>query len=156
MIEIKQTETYFKWEHKLKDQRAKAAIAARVFRLANGLLGDVSPVGQGISELRIHYGPGYRIYFKQNGNEIVILLCGGDKSTQSKDIETAKKLAKELGDVSPVGQGISELRIHYGPGYRIYFKQNGNEIVILLCGGDKSTQSKDIETAKKLAKELGD
>lgn len=98
MIEIKQTETYFKWEHKLKDQRAKAAIAARVFRLANGLLGDVSPVGQGISELRIHYGPGYRIYFKQNGKEIVILLCGGDKSTQSKDIETAKKLAKELGD----------------------------------------------------------
>lgn len=98
MIEIKQTETYFKWEHKLKDQRAKAAIAARVFRLANGLLGDVSPVGQGISELRIHYGPGYRIYFKQHGNEIVILLCGGDKSTQSKDIETAKKLAKELGD----------------------------------------------------------
>ena len=98
MIEIKQTETYFKWEHKLKDQRAKAAIAARVFRLANGLLGDVSSVGQGISELRIHYGPGYRIYFKQNGNEIVILLCGGDKSTQSKDIETAKKLAKELGD----------------------------------------------------------
>lgn len=98
MIEIKQTETYFKWEHKLKDQRVKAAIAARVFRLANGLLGDVSPVGQGISELRIHYGPGYRIYFKQNGNEIVILLCGGDKSTQSKDIEIAKKLAKELGD----------------------------------------------------------
>ena len=98
MIEIKQTETYFKWEHKLKDQRAKAAIAARVFRLANGLLGDVSPVGQGISELRIHYGSGYRIYFKQHGNEIVILLCGGDKSTQSKDIETAKKLAKELGD----------------------------------------------------------
>ncbi len=98
MIEIKQTETYFKWEHKLKAQRAKAAIAARVFRLANGLFGDVSPVGQGISELRIHYGPGYRIYFKQNGNEIVILLCGGDKNTQSKDIETAKKLAKELGD----------------------------------------------------------
>ena len=90
MIEIKQTETYFKWENKLKDQKAKAAIAARVFRLANGLLGDVSPVGQGISELRIHYGPGYRIYFTQNGNEIVILLCGGDKSTQSKDIETAK------------------------------------------------------------------
>ena len=98
MIEIKQTETYFKWEHKLKDQRAKAAIAARVFRVANGLLGDVSPVGQGISELRIHYGPGYRIYFKQKGNEIIILLCGGDKSTQNKDIEMAKKLARELGD----------------------------------------------------------
>ena len=70
MIEIKQTETYHKWEHKLKDHKAKAAIAARIFRLANGLPGDVSPVGQGISELRIHYGPGYRIYFKQNRNEL--------------------------------------------------------------------------------------
>jgi putative addiction module killer protein len=98
MIEIKQTETYQKWEHRLKDHIAKAAIAARIFRLANGLPGDVSPVGQGISELRIHYGPGYRIYFKKNGNEIIILLCGGDKSTQSKDIETAKKLVKEIGD----------------------------------------------------------
>ena len=98
MIEIKQTETYQKWEHRLKDHKAKAAIAARIFRLANGLPDDVSPVGQGISELRIHYGPGYRIYFKKNGNEIVILLCGGDKSTQSKDIETAKKLVKEIGD----------------------------------------------------------
>lgn len=97
MVEIKQTETYRKWEHKLKDHKAKAAIAARVFRLANGLHGDVSSVGQGISELRIHYGPGYRIYFKQNRNEIVILLCGGDKSTQSKDIAIAKKLVKELG-----------------------------------------------------------
>lgn len=98
MAEVKQTETYRKWEHKLKDHKAKAAIAARVFRLANGLPGDVSSVGQGISELRIHYGPGYRIYFKQNRNEIVILLCGGDKSTQSKDIAIAKKLVKELGD----------------------------------------------------------
>jgi putative addiction module killer protein len=96
MIEIKQTETYRKWEHKLKDHKAKAAIAARLFRLANGLIGDISPVGFGISELRIHYGPGYRIYFKQNGNEIVILLCGGNKSTQSKDIEVAKKLVKKL------------------------------------------------------------
>ena len=76
MIEIKQTATYMTWESKLKDQRAKAAIAARIFRLANGLPGDVSPVGQGVSELRIHYGPGYRIYFQQRGNEIVILLCG--------------------------------------------------------------------------------
>lgn len=97
MIEIKQTETYRKWEHKLKDHKARAAIAARVFRLANGLLGDIAPVGLGISELRIHYGPGYRIYFKQNGNEIIILLCGGDKSTQKRDIEAAKKLVKELG-----------------------------------------------------------
>ena len=98
MIEIKQTEIYRKWEHKLKDHKARATIAARLFRLANGLLGDVSPVGQGISELRIHYGPGYRVYFKQRKNEIIILLCGGNKSTQQKDIEAAKKLALELGD----------------------------------------------------------
>ena len=98
MIEIKQTETYRKWEHKLKDHKARAIIAARLFRLANGLLGDVSPVGQGISELRIHYGPGYRVYFKQRNNEIIILLCGGNKSTQKKDIEAAKKIAAELGE----------------------------------------------------------
>jgi putative addiction module killer protein len=97
MLEIKQTETYLKWEHKLKDPKARAAIAARIFRLANGLFGDVSMVGHGISELRIHYGPGYRVYFKQNGADIVILLCTGNKSTQSKDIEVAKKLVKELG-----------------------------------------------------------
>lgn len=98
MIELKQTETYRKWEQKLKDRRAKAIIAARLFRLSNGLLGDVSSVGQGVSELRIHYGPGYRVYFQQRGTEIIILLCGGDKSTQQQDIEAAKKLAKELGD----------------------------------------------------------
>ncbi|MBD8685302.1 type II toxin-antitoxin system RelE/ParE family toxin [Pseudomonas sp. CFBP 13719] len=95
MVEIKQTATFMIWESKLKDQRAKAAIAARIFRLANGLAGDVSPVGQGVSELRIHHGPGYRVYFQQRGNEIVILLCGGDKSSQTKDIETAKRLANE-------------------------------------------------------------
>ncbi|KWS11029.1 type II toxin-antitoxin system RelE/ParE family toxin (plasmid) [Pseudomonas savastanoi pv. phaseolicola] len=95
MIEIKQTATFMSWESKLKDQRAKAAIAARIFRLANGLPGDVSPVGQGVSELRIHYGPGYRVYFQQRGMEIVILLCGGDKSSQSRDIEMAKRLANE-------------------------------------------------------------
>jgi len=95
MLEIKQTDTYRKWERKLRDQRAKALIAARVFRLANGLLGDVRPVGQGVSELRIHHGPGYRIYFKQRGDEIVILLCGGDKSTQQGDIVTAQHLAAE-------------------------------------------------------------
>ncbi|NNM58420.1 MAG: type II toxin-antitoxin system RelE/ParE family toxin [Legionellales bacterium] len=99
MIEIKQTETFRKWEHKLKDKKAKAAIAARLFRLANGLAGDVAPVGQGISELRIHYGCGYRVYFQQNKNEIIILLCGGNKSTQSRDIEVAKKLATELGEL---------------------------------------------------------
>lgn len=95
MLDIKQTDTYRKWERKLRDQRTKALIAARVFRLANGLPGDVQPVGQGVSELRIHHGPGYRVYFKQRGSEIVILLCGGDKSTQQRDIETAQRLAAE-------------------------------------------------------------
>ena len=73
-------------------------IAARVFRLANGLPGDVKPVGQGVSELRIHYGPGYRVYFKQRGNEIIILLCGGDKDSQQNDIETAQRLAAQWED----------------------------------------------------------
>lgn len=95
MIEIKQTATFMTWESRLKDQRAKAAIAARIFRLANGLAGDVAPVGHGVSELRIHYGPGYRVYFQQRGSEIVILLCGGDKASQAKDIEAAKRLATE-------------------------------------------------------------
>jgi putative addiction module killer protein len=98
MLEIKQTETFRKWEHKLKDKLAKAAIAARLFRLANGLPGDVSPVGDGISELRIHYGQGYRIYFRQYKKEIILLLCGGNKSSQNKDIEHAKKIAKEWED----------------------------------------------------------
>lgn len=95
MVEVKQIATFMAWESKLKDRRAKAVIAARIFRLANGLPGDVSPVGQGVSELRIHYGPGYRVYFQQRGTEIVILLCGGDKSSQARDIEMAKRLANE-------------------------------------------------------------
>ncbi|WP_092825816.1 type II toxin-antitoxin system RelE/ParE family toxin [Vreelandella subterranea] len=95
MLEIKQTDTYRKWERKRRDQRAKALIAAHIFRLANGLPGDVKPVGNSVSELRIHHGPGYRIYFKQRGNEIIILLCGGDKSTQQSDIETAHRLAAQ-------------------------------------------------------------
>ena len=93
MIEIKQTATFMAWERKLKDSQAKAAIAARIFRLSNGLMGDISPVGSGISELRIHYGPGYRVYVQQNGNEFIVLLCGGVKSSQSRDIERAKALA---------------------------------------------------------------
>ncbi|OZC34709.1 hypothetical protein B9Q17_01740 [Marinobacter vinifirmus] len=95
MLEIKQTDTYRKWERKLRDQRGKALIAARIFRLANGLAGDVKPVGQGVCELRIHHGPGYRVYFKQRGNEVIILLCGGDKDTQQSDINTALQLASE-------------------------------------------------------------
>lgn len=95
MIEFKQTETFRKWRTRLKDERVRAMIASRLDRLAFGNPGDVRPVGQGISELRIDYGPGYRIYFLKRGNTLVILLCGGDKSTQEKDIKTAKRLAEE-------------------------------------------------------------
>ena len=95
MIELKQTGAFQKWEAKLKDDRARAHIAARLNRLAHGLAGDVKPVGHGVSELRIHYGPGYRIYFLRRGSEIIILLCGGDKSTQATDIKAAQRLADE-------------------------------------------------------------
>ena len=95
MIEFRQTETFQKWRIRLKDERIRALIASRLDRLAFGNAGDVKPVGQGISELRIAHGPGYRIYFQRRGNTIIILLCGGDKSTQAKDIKTAKRLAAE-------------------------------------------------------------
>ncbi|KAA1180139.1 type II toxin-antitoxin system RelE/ParE family toxin [Rhizobium tropici] len=95
MIELKQTATFAKWESRLKDKRAKTIIAARLMRLAEGLPGDVEPVGEGVSELRIHYGSGYRIYFQQRGNLLIVLLCGGNKGSQARDIATAKKLAKE-------------------------------------------------------------
>ncbi|MBD1400285.1 type II toxin-antitoxin system RelE/ParE family toxin [Pelovirga terrestris] len=95
MLEIKQTATYQRWQGKLKDRRAKALIAARVFRLANGLPGDVKSIGQGVRELRIHFGPGYRVYFYQRGNELILLLCGGDKGSQKKDIEVAIQLADQ-------------------------------------------------------------
>jgi putative addiction module killer protein len=95
MIEIKQTEAFRKWRMKLRDERARGLIASRLDRLSFGLTGDVEPVGQGISELRIHYGPGYRIYFHKRGDTIIVLLCGGDKSTQAKDIKAAKRLANE-------------------------------------------------------------
>jgi putative addiction module killer protein len=78
-----------------RDERARGAIFARLDRLAYGHPGDVEPVGEGISELRIHYGPGYRVYFQKRGSTIIVLLCGGDKGTQKKDITTAKRLAKE-------------------------------------------------------------
>ena len=95
MLNVKQTDTYRKWERKLRDHRAKALIAARIFRLANGLPGDVKSVGNGVCELRIHHGPGYRVYFKQQGNEIIVLLCGGDKDTQDRDIDKAQRLAAQ-------------------------------------------------------------
>lgn len=94
--EIKQTETFRKWWVKLKDERVRGLISSRLSRLAFGLAGDVEPVGEGVSELRIHFGPGYRVYFKRQGVALVFLLCGGDKSSQHKDIETAKRLAREL------------------------------------------------------------
>jgi putative addiction module killer protein len=93
MFELKQTETFRIWRAQLKDNRGLAMIAARLDRLSRGLAGDAAPVGEGISELRIHYGPGYRIYFQRRGNTIIVLLCGGDKGSQAKDIRTAKRLA---------------------------------------------------------------
>jgi putative addiction module killer protein len=95
MVELRQTETFRKWWMRLKDLRARGTIFARLDRLAFGHAGDVEPVGEGISELRIHHGPGYRVYFQKRGDTIVVLLCGGDKSTQERDIKTAKRLAKE-------------------------------------------------------------
>jgi putative addiction module killer protein len=84
----------------LKDERARGLIASRLDRLSFGHAGDAEPVGHGISELRIHYGPGYRIYFQRRGDTIIVLLCGGDKSTQTKDIKTAKRLAAEWSELN--------------------------------------------------------
>ncbi|HEV2136670.1 MAG TPA: type II toxin-antitoxin system RelE/ParE family toxin [Terracidiphilus sp.] len=95
-FELRQTETFRKWRLRLKDERARALIASRLDRLGFGNAGDVKPVGKGLSELRIDYGPGYRVYFQQRGNTIIILLCGGDKRTQAKDIKKAKRMAVEL------------------------------------------------------------
>ena len=95
MIVFKQTETFRKWRLRIRDQRIRALIASRLDRLAFGNAGDVRPVGQAISELRIDYGPGYRIYYIKRGETIIVLLCGGDKSTQAKDIKSAKRLAAE-------------------------------------------------------------
>jgi putative addiction module killer protein len=96
MIKVRQTETFRSWLNDLRDRRAAARIAARIDRLKLGNPGDVKSVGGGVSELRIDYGPGYRLYFRRVGQEIVVLLCGGDKSTQDRDIERAKVLATDL------------------------------------------------------------
>lgn len=96
MVQIRKTDVYVKWLDGLKDIRARARILARVERLAAGNPGDVRPVGQGVSELRIDYGPGYRVYFTQQGKQIVILLAGGDKRTQPADIRKAIRLASNL------------------------------------------------------------
>ena len=94
MIEIRQTETYADWFSSLRDRRAKARIDIRIRRLSFSNPGDVKAVGEGVSELRIDYGPGYRVYFVQHGQTVVILLAGGDKRTQDRDIKTALELAR--------------------------------------------------------------
>lgn len=96
MVEIQETEIFSTWFARLRDERAKARINTRIYRLSLGNPGDVKPVGSGISEMRIDYGPGYRIYFIRRGQTLTILLCGGDKSSQTEDIASAKKLAAGL------------------------------------------------------------
>ncbi len=90
------TPVFDKWFERLRDRKAAARIQARIDRAESGNLGDCKPVGEGVSEMRIDYGPGYRLYFLQRGPEVVILLAGGGKPTQAKDIELAKKLAKQV------------------------------------------------------------
>ena len=98
MLEVRQTAVFVTWFKKLKDRKAKARIQVRIDRLELGNFGDVAPVGAGVSELRIHYGPGYRLYFVRRDRVVIVLLCGGDKSSQTADIKTAKALARELED----------------------------------------------------------
>ena len=95
MIEVRQTDLFANWLRKLRDEQARARIQIRIRRLSLSNFGDVKPVGEGVSELRIDYGPGYRVYFQQIGSLLVLLLVGGDKKTQDADIAKAKKLAKE-------------------------------------------------------------
>ena len=96
MIEVRKTKIFTKWFDGLKDRRARARIQVRIDRMEMGSFGDVSPVGEGVSEMRIFYGPGYRVYFIQQGKDVIILLSGGDKKSQSKDIIQAKEIAKEI------------------------------------------------------------
>jgi putative addiction module killer protein len=96
VIEIRQTETYANWFDSLRDRKARARIDIRIRRLSLGNPGDVKPIGSGVSELRIDYGPGYRVYFVQRGPMLIILLAGGDKRTQERDIKKALELARAL------------------------------------------------------------
>lgn len=95
MVEIRQTAVFAKWHAGLRDRVAKAKIAVRIDRLALGNPGDVKPVGGGVSEMRIDYGPGYRVYYARRGDVVVLLLCGGDKKSQTRDIAAAQVLAAE-------------------------------------------------------------
>ena len=96
MIEIRKTGLFANWLDNLRDIQAKARVLVRIERLASGNAGDVKPVGEGVSEMRINYGPGYRVYFVQRGSELIILLAGGDKSSQPRDIKAAIRLAQNL------------------------------------------------------------
>lgn len=96
MIEIRKTEVFAQWLDGLREIQARARVQARIERLAAGNPGDVKPVGEGVSEMRIDYGPGYRVYFRKRGRALIILLAGGDKSSQANDIKTALRLARNL------------------------------------------------------------
>lgn len=98
MIELRKTKVFAQWLDGLRDIQARARVQARIERLVAGNPGDVEPVGEGVSELRINYGPGYRVYFKQRGQVLIILLAGGDKATQSRDIKAALRLARNLSE----------------------------------------------------------
>ncbi len=98
MVEIRKTDVFVQWLDGLHDIHGRARVQARIERLAAGNPGDVAPVGEGVSELRINYGPGYRVYFKKRGQELIILLAGGDKSTQARDIKLALRLARALSE----------------------------------------------------------
>ena len=98
MIEIRKTDVFARWLDDLADLRARARIQARIERLALGNAGDVKPAGEGVSELRIDYGRGYRVYFKRRGQRLIILLAGGDKSSQARDIKRAQHLARDLAE----------------------------------------------------------
>lgn len=98
MIAIRKTDHFAQWLDGLRDIQARARVQARIERLAVGNPGDVAPVWEGVSELRIHYGPGYRVYFKKRGRELIIILAGGDKNSQAKDIKAALRLARDLSE----------------------------------------------------------
>jgi putative addiction module killer protein len=96
MVAIRQTAQFADWIGKLADRKAQAMIAKRIVRLQSGLSGDTKAVGEGVMEARIHFGPGYRLYYLRRGSELIVLLCGGDKSSQDRDIAVAKRLALTL------------------------------------------------------------
>jgi putative addiction module killer protein len=98
MVEVRKSDVFARWLDGLADIRARARVQARIERLAAGNPGDVAPVGEGVSELRIDYGPRYRVYFKRRGRELPILLAGGDKGSQAKDIKAALRLARNLSE----------------------------------------------------------